>query len=87
MNSKLEIVGSIKGFGKDERIYAVRFVGDREYIVTFRETDPFFVIDLSDPQKPRIAGELKIPGFRRTFILYPISSTLTLGIGRERNNV
>jgi len=79
LNEKLEIVGSIKGFGKTERIYAVRFIADRGYIVTFRQTDPFFVVDLSDPSKPEIKGELKIPGF--SSYLHPITdigSTETL---------
>ena len=81
LDSELNIVGAIQGFGLDERIYAVRFVGDRGYIVTFRQTDPFFVIDLSDPKNPKIAGKLKIPGF--SSYLHPINDTLVLGIGRE----
>ncbi len=81
LNSNLDVVGSIQGFGLDERIYAVRFVGDRGYIVTFRQTDPFFVLNLSDPEKPEIAGELKIPGY--SSYLHPISDTMVLGIGRE----
>ncbi len=83
LDSNLDVVGSIQGFGLDERIYSVRFVGDRGYIVTFRQTDPFFVIDLSNPENPRIAGELKIPGF--SSYLHPISDTLVLGIGKEGN--
>ncbi len=85
LDENMEIVGSIKGFGKTERIYAVRFIGDRGYIVTFRQTDPFFVIDLSDPKKPEIKGELKIPGF--SSYLHPISEHLILGIGKEGSYV
>lgn len=81
LDDELSIVGSVQGFGLDERIYAVRFVGDKGYIVTFRQTDPFFVLDLSDPQNPGIAGELKIPGF--SSYLHPISEDLILGIGKE----
>ena len=85
LNGKLEIAGKITGFGKDERIYAVRFIGERGYIVTFRETDPFFVIDLSDPANPEIKGELKIPGF--SSYLHPINDTVILGVGREGSYV
>lgn len=85
LDSKLNVVGSIQGYGRDERIYAVRFIGDRGYIVTFRETDPFFVIDLSNPENPEIKGELKIPGF--SSYLHPISEHLILGIGREEGYV
>ncbi len=81
LDDDLKVVGSIKGFGLEERIYAVRFVGEKGYIVTFRQTDPFFVLDLSDPEKPKIAGELKIPGF--SSYLHPISENLVLGIGKE----
>ncbi len=85
LDGKLEIAGKITGFGKDERIYAVRFIGERGYIVTFRETDPFFVIDLSDPANPEIKGELKIPGF--SSYLHPINDTVILGVGREGSYV
>ena len=81
LDENLNVVGSITGFGKTERIYAVRFIADRGYIVTFRQIDPFFVIDLSDPRKPEIKGELKIPGF--SSYLHPITDHLILGIGRE----
>uniref|UniRef100_UPI0025BE766A beta-propeller domain-containing protein n=1 Tax=Ferroglobus sp. TaxID=2614230 RepID=UPI0025BE766A len=85
LDESLNIVGSITGFGKTERIYAVRFIADRGYIVTFRQIDPFFVIDLSDPRKPEIKGELKIPGF--SSYLHPITDHLILGIGREEGYV
>ena len=85
LDENLQIVGSIQGFGLDERIYAVRFVGDKGYIVTFRQTDPFFVLDLSNPENPKIAGELKIPGF--SSYLHPISENLVLGIGKEGASV
>gem|GEM_PF-5924402 len=63
LDRDLKIVSSLEGFGEAERIYAVRFIADSGYVVTFRETDPFFVIDLSKPENPKMAGELKIPGF------------------------
>ena len=59
----LETIGVVSGLGIDEQIYAVRFVGDAGYVVTFRQTDPLYVIDLSDPAAPQVAGELKIPGY------------------------
>ena len=64
-----------------ERIYSVRFMQDRAYIVTFQQTDPLYVIDLSDSSSPTIAGELEIPGF--SDYLHPIGSDLLLGIGKE----
>jgi len=85
LNTNLKAIGSIKDFGQDERIYAVRFIGDRGYIVTFRQTDPFFVIDLSDPTKPEIKGELKIPGY--SSYLHPISEHIILGVGKEGSEV
>jgi uncharacterized secreted protein with C-terminal beta-propeller domain len=85
LDEDLSAVGSIKDFGKEERIYAVRFIGDKGYIVTFREIDPFFVMDLSDPENPAIKGELKIPGY--SSYLHPITTDLILGIGKEDQNV
>ncbi|MDQ7073722.1 MAG: beta-propeller domain-containing protein [Gammaproteobacteria bacterium] len=64
-----------------EDIYAVRFAGDKLYLVTFQKTDPLYVIDLSDPQNPNIAGTLEIPGY--SDYLHPINDQLVLGIGKE----
>lgn len=64
-----------------EDIYAVRFVGDRAYIVTYERIDPLYVIDLTVPQAPFVAGSLEIPGF--SSYLQPISSQLLLGIGQQ----
>jgi len=74
-------VGSVKDLGKTERIYAVRFLGDMAYVVTFRDTDPFYVLDLSNPKEPELKGELKIPGY--SSYLHPITDDLILGIGKE----
>lgn len=63
----------------DEEIYGVRFVGDRVYVVTFRRIDPLYVIDVSDPTAPFIAGELELPGF--SDYLQPLGSDLLLGVG------
>jgi|GEM_PF-591051 len=64
-----------------ERLYASRFIGDRGYFVTFRATDPLYVVDLNNPADPRIAGELEIDGF--SDYLHPISSRLLLGLGKD----
>ena len=74
-------VGQVGEMGKGERIYAVRFVGDVGYVVTFRQTDPFYTIDLSDPANPVVRGELKITGY--SGYLHPIDGDLVLGIGQE----
>jgi uncharacterized secreted protein with C-terminal beta-propeller domain len=78
---RLERVGRVGGLGKDERVYAMRWFGDLGVVVTFRQTDPLYTIDLSDPRRPRVAGELKIPGF--SAYLHPVSDTLLLGIGQD----
>ncbi len=81
LNANMSVVGSLTGLGLDERIYSARFVKDRGYLVTFKQTDPFFVLDLSDPSKPEMKGELKIPGY--SSYLHPVSDNLILGIGSE----
>ncbi|MBN1175988.1 beta-propeller domain-containing protein [Candidatus Woesearchaeota archaeon] len=81
LNKDLETVGSLTGLAENERIYSTRFVGDRLYMVTFRQVDPFFVIDLSNPKKPTSLGELKIPGFSR--YLHPYDATHIIGIGQD----
>ncbi len=85
LDDQLNIVGKIKDFGLNERIYAVRFVGNLGYVVTFRETDPFFVADLTNPTNPKLRGELKIPGF--SSYLHPLDEKNILGVGREGSNV
>ncbi len=85
LDESLSVIGSVKDLGKGERIYAVRFIGDRGYVVTFRETDPFYVIDLSNPAEPKLKGELKIPGY--SSYLHRIDEHLILGIGKEGANV
>ncbi len=81
----LRTVGSIQGLGLTERIYAARFIGDRGYLVTFRQIDPFYVLDLSLPTHPRMTGELKIPGF--SSYLEPLAENLVLGVGRDGSSV
>jgi hypothetical protein len=77
----LEKIGSVGGLGKGERIYAVRFVGSLGFVVTFRQTDPLYTIDLSNPARPIVVGELKIPGY--SAYLHPIGDGRLLGIGQD----
>lgn len=76
---EMELLGSVTGLGEDERVYSVRFSGDIGYFVTFRETDPLFAVDLSDPTNPTVLSALKIPGFSEYLHLY--DEGLLLGIG------
>ncbi|MEU4243014.1 beta-propeller domain-containing protein [Actinoplanes sp. NPDC026619] len=73
--------GKVGGLGRGERIYAVRFIGDRGYVVTFRQTDPLYSLDLSDWTAPRVTGELKITGYSAH--LQPVGDNLLIGIGQE----
>lgn len=81
INENLETIGKIEGLAKGERIYSVRFMGNRAYMVTFVETDPLFVIDLSNPTTPTVLGELKIPGYSK--YLHPYDETHLIGIGED----
>ncbi|MCO8128138.1 beta-propeller domain-containing protein [Acidimicrobiia bacterium EGI L10123] len=74
-------VGAVTGLGVTETIQSVRFMGPVGYVVTFRQTDPLYVIDLSDPRAPRAVGELKIPGF--SSYLHPVGEGRLVGIGRD----
>ena len=78
---ELVAVGRVEGLGPDERIYSVRFMGDVGYVVTFRETDPLYTLDLSDPANPRVLGELKILGY--SAYLHPVGDGLLLGVGQD----
>jgi len=68
------------GLGKGERVYSVRFVGNTAYVVTFRQVDPLYTVDLTDPAHPTILGELKIAGY--SAYLHPIGEDLLLGVGQ-----
>ncbi len=74
-------VGRVGNLGKGERIYAVRFLNDLATVVTFRQTDPLYTIDLSQPEQPRVLGELKILGY--SAYLHPVGSSLLLGVGQD----
>ena len=77
----LRQIGELGGLGRGERIYAVRFIEERGYVVTFRQVDPLYVLDMSDPAEPGLAGELKILGY--SAYLHPISDDLLLGVGQD----
>lgn len=77
----LEQLGALEGLAKGESIYSTRFIDDKLYMVTFRQVDPFFVIDLSNPKNPKELGQLKIPGFSR--YLHPYDKDTIIGIGRD----
>ncbi len=85
LDDDLETVGSVTGMGVDERIYSVRYVGETAYVVTFRQIDPFHVIDVSDPENPQLEGELKLPGF--STYMHPLGDDRVLGIGEEGGKV
>lgn len=80
-DGNLDTVGSVRDLAPGERIFSVRFIGDRGYVSTFRQIDPLFVIDLSDAAAPHVTGELKVPGF--SSYLHPLDATHLLGIGRD----
>jgi hypothetical protein len=73
--------GSVGGLGPDEQIYSVRFTGPVGYVVTFRQTDPLYTLDLADPTAPAVRGELKITGY--SSYLHPMGSGRLLGVGQE----
>lgn len=80
-NSSLDVIGEVGNLGVGERIYAVRYLADLAYVVTFREVDPLYIIDLSKPTQLRVTGELKIPGF--SSYLHPVAPGRLLGVGQE----
>ncbi|MBQ3888687.1 MAG: beta-propeller domain-containing protein, partial [Clostridia bacterium] len=79
LDANLNTLGILPHVGKGETIRAVRFMGDTAYVVTFEQTDPLFVIDLSNPSNPTLKGEVKLPGF--SSYLHPVGDGLLLGIG------
>lgn len=85
LDKNMNLSGSITDLGMSERIYSARFIGKVGYLVTFRQTDPFYVLDLSDNNNPKMVGELKIPGY--SSYLHPISENRVLGVGMEGGQV
>ena len=87
LNMNLTAVGELKLDNSEvrETIQSVRFLGDKAYIVTFEQKDPFFVLDMSNPTAPRVAGKLEIPGF--SSYLHPYDENHVIGLGKEGSNV
>ena len=81
LDGSLNVIGQLSDIAKDEQIKSVRYMGQYGYVVTFRNTDPLFVIDFSDPTKPEIKGEVKLPGFSE--YLHPVGNGLLVGIGYD----
>ncbi len=81
LDEELEVVGSLEDLAPGEKIYSVRFMGKKGYVVTFKKVDPLFVIDLSDHENPSVLGKLKIPGY--SDYLHPYDETHIIGIGKE----
>ncbi|MCP4964305.1 MAG: hypothetical protein GY926_03630 [bacterium] len=80
-DGELVEIGKVGGLGKGERIYSVRFIDEVGYVVTFRQTDPLYTIDLSDPTDPQVVGELKILGY--SAYLHPVGEGMLLGVGQD----
>ncbi|MEM2138133.1 MAG: beta-propeller domain-containing protein [Candidatus Anstonellaceae archaeon] len=80
LDSGLKQVGEIEDLAPGESIYSARFMGDRAYLVTFKKVDPFFVLDLSNPEKPKVLGKLKIPGY--SDYLHPYDENYVIGLGK-----
>ena len=83
-DGQLTEVGSVGDIGRGEQVQSVRFADDVGYVVTFRQIDPFYTIDLSDPAEPAVVGELKIPGF--SSYLHPIGDGFVLGVGSDADD-
>ena len=83
LDGGLTVIGSVTGLGEDERVYSARFDGDMAYFVTFRETDPLFAVDLSDPAVPKVLSALKIPGFSEYLHFYGEGRLFGLGMAAD----
>jgi len=81
LGKDMNIIGSLENLAQNETIYSTRFMNDKLYMVTFRQVDPFFVIDLSSPTAPKVLGYLKISGY--SSYLHPIDSNHIIGVGKD----
>lgn len=81
LDQGMNVAGKIENIAPEEKIYSVRFIGNRGYMVTFKTVDPLFVLDLKDPKNPGILGELKIPGYSN--YLHPYDENHIIGFGKE----
>ena len=85
LDNHLKKIGETEKVAEGERMYASRFMGEKAYLVTFKNTDPLFVLDLSDPKNPEVLGELKIPGY--STYLHPYDENHLIGIGMNTEEV
>ena len=85
LDENLKTLGKLEGLAEGERIYSTRFVGDRVYMVTFRQVDPLFVIDTSNPKAPELKGMLKIPGYSTYLHMVDENHILGFGYDTEEN--
>jgi len=83
LDADMKVVGKVEELAEGERIYSVRFMQNRAYMVTFKQIDPLFVIGLDDPTNPKVLGELKVPGY--SSYLHPYDETTLIGLGKETN--
>ncbi len=81
LDQEMKTAGKLEGLAPSEKIYSVRYFGPRAYLVTYRQMDPLFTVDLKDPYNPKILGELKIPGY--SDYLHPFDENHLIGIGKE----
>lgn len=84
LNSDMNVIGSEKNMAEGQRIYAVRFIGDKGYVITYRQVDPLHVLNLSDSTDPREVGKLKLPGFSE--YLHKVGDGLILGVGESQDS-
>lgn len=84
LDQKLKLTGKITNLAKDERVYSARFLGATGYFVTYKETDPLFSVDLSNPKNPKILGRLKIPGFSNYLHFYGEDKLLGIGMDVDK---
>lgn len=81
LDENLKIAGALENLAEGEKIYSARFMQNRAYLVTFKQMDPLFVIDLADPKNPKVLGKLKIPGY--SDYLHPYDDTTLIGLGKD----
>ncbi|MFJ7668650.1 beta-propeller domain-containing protein [Lysinibacillus sp. NPDC097195] len=81
LDKNLKEIGAVKNLAPGEKVYSARFMGEKAYVVTFKQVDPLFVIDVANPKKPQVLGELKIPGYSN--YLHPLDDTHLIGIGYD----
>lgn len=81
LDKNLEQIGETEYLSKGEKMYSTRFIGNKAYMVTYKNTDPLYVIDLKEPRNPEVLGKLKIPGY--STYLHPYDENHLIGIGMQ----